>query len=65
MSILPYSITSMLDVPIIIEKSPAMRMAICKECEWFRASIKQCKKCSCFMPAKVRLKSAKCPIRKW
>jgi hypothetical protein len=41
------------------------RMEICRACEWFRPSISQCKKCRCIMPLKVKLKAAKCPIRKW
>jgi glycerol-3-phosphate cytidylyltransferase-like family protein len=41
------------------------RLEICRECPWFRAVIQQCKKCSCIMPAKVLIKSAACPIRKW
>lgn len=43
----------------------ADRMAICKECPWYRSITKQCKKCGCFMPAKTLLKNTKCPLRKW
>ena len=41
------------------------RYEICKSCEWFRSVIKQCKKCGCIMSLKTKLKTAKCPIRKW
>ena len=44
---------------------PEERYAICEKCIWFRSSIKQCKKCLCFMPFKVILKGQKCPIGKW
>ena len=41
------------------------RMAICKNCEWLRPIINQCKKCGCFMNLKTKIKSTKCPLRKW
>ena len=44
---------------------PEERYAICKECNWFRSSIKQCKKCHCFMPLKVRMTNQHCPLKKW
>ena len=44
---------------------PEERYAICQECAWFRSSIKQCKKCHCFMPVKVRMKGQRCPLGKW
>jgi len=47
------------------ELSNNERFKICESCEHFRASIKQCKKCGCFMPLKVNLPGAKCPIDKW
>ena len=28
-------------------------------------AIKQCKKCGCFMPLKVNVPGAKCPVNKW
>mgnify|MGYP003120940837 len=44
---------------------PEERYAICQECAWFRSSIKQCKKCMCFMKLKTKIKSARCPIGNW
>lgn len=41
------------------------RYEICKACDWFRSVIRQCKKCGCIMPLKVKLASATCPMRKW
>lgn len=41
------------------------RYSICKTCDEFRSSIKQCKICGCFMPLKVRLAFEECPIGKW
>jgi len=45
--------------------TPDERYEICKSCDWFRSSIRQCKKCGCFMFAKTKILNAKCPIRKW
>ena len=47
------------------ELSTNERYKICESCEHFRASIKQCKKCGCFMPLKVNVPGAKCPVNKW
>ena len=41
------------------------RAAICNSCEHLNKTLSICKKCGCFMPAKVRLKWARCPINKW
>lgn len=41
------------------------RLNICKMCPEFIDITKQCKKCGCFMVAKTKLESAKCPIGKW
>lgn len=40
------------------------RMNICKECPEL-TKVRTCKKCGCFMPAKIRLASATCPLNKW
>jgi hypothetical protein len=42
-----------------------IRYEICKHCEHFSKMLKVCKKCGCFMPGKVLMKSARCPINKW
>jgi hypothetical protein len=41
------------------------KMKICLQCEHFLKSTRQCKKCGCFMPLKVRIPRQKCPIQKW
>ena len=41
------------------------RLAICKDCPRIRKSSMTCKECGCFMPAKVKLPNAFCPIGKW
>lgn len=37
----------------------------CLQCPELTEHTKQCKKCSCFMVLKTKLKYAKCPIGKW
>ena len=41
------------------------RFSICKECPELIKLTKQCKKCGCFMKAKVMLEAASCPLGKW
>ena len=41
------------------------RYLICKSCESFQHLIKICSQCGCFMPAKVTLAAANCPLGKW
>jgi len=41
------------------------RMKLCLQCEYFFKPTRQCKKCGCFMPLKVRLANQKCPVEKW
>lgn len=41
------------------------RMSICNGCPELIKITSQCKKCGCFMSAKTKLESAKCPIGKW
>ena len=40
------------------------RLELCKGCEFFLIT-KQCSKCGCYMPGKVTLSNAECPIGKW
>ena len=39
------------------------RINICNACEFFEKG--RCKKCGCFMSAKAKLGTAKCPVGKW
>lgn len=41
------------------------RYEICRGCEYFINLTKQCKKCGCFMEAKTKLESARCPMGRW
>ena len=41
------------------------RYAICEDCSEFRKPTRQCRVCSCFMPAKSLFKRSKCPKGYW
>ena len=41
------------------------RLEICRKCPELIQLTSQCKKCGCFMSAKTKLESAKCPLGKW
>jgi hypothetical protein len=41
------------------------RLAICKQCPFYRKKIDQCKKCGCIMNQKTKLADAFCPVNKW
>ena len=45
------------------EEEQQERLSICKMCEFF--SRNRCKQCGCYMNAKVKFASSKCPIQKW
>ena len=47
------------------EELASERLAICKDCPRIRKTSMTCKECGCFMPAKVKLPNAFCPIGKW
>ena len=47
------------------EEVATARYDICLNCEELISLTKQCKQCGCFMAAKTRLLSAKCPLGKW
>ena len=47
------------------EELATQRFNICKACPEFIKITGQCKKCGCFMSAKTKLESAKCPLAKW
>ena len=38
---------------------------ICLGCEFYHRRTYTCKKCGCFVNAKVKVKSLHCPIDKW
>ena len=41
------------------------RLSMCIECDRLFSLTNQCKECGCFMPVKVKLREADCPIGKW
>ena len=41
------------------------RYSICQDCPFFFGTTRQCTKCGCFMPEKVKLANAFCPVHKW
>lgn len=47
------------------EEKANNRLNICLSCPELINLTKQCKKCGCFMTAKVKLEKAHCPIHKW
>lgn len=42
-----------------------LRMEICKRCPAFDQTLRRCRDCGCFMPAKVQIDAAKCPQGRW
>lgn len=47
------------------EDLATQRFDICLSCPELIKVTKQCKQCGCFMAAKTKLESAKCPLGKW
>ena len=41
------------------------RIRICYRCDSFDIVTEKCKECGCFMRYKTKLKTAKCPLKKW
>lgn len=41
------------------------RLAICDGCEVQNKAVKICTACGCFIPAKIRLQEASCPMELW
>lgn len=41
------------------------RARICASCEFLFRPTKTCKKCGCFVKAKVMLPAQHCPLHKW
>lgn len=41
-----------------------LRMAVCERCPALSAS-KRCNECGCYMPIKVYMKTAACPLGRW
>jgi hypothetical protein len=48
-----------------LEEEAKTRLDICKACPELIQLSTTCKKCGCFMQAKVKIKRASCPLGKW
>ena len=54
------------EVPADLDVAKTLRIqrqAICESCEHIKGYV--CAECHCFLPFKIRIKSAACPINKW
>lgn len=53
------------DTEYMSKEDADARYSICLECPSLGQVAKVCSECKCFMPAKVKLALAKCPVGKW
>lgn len=51
--------------PVVSDAVFEERMAICGSCESFNLQEKRCLKCGCYMEAKAKMATTKCPLGKW
>jgi hypothetical protein len=49
----------------VSEEVKLQRLSICSSCEDFSHSMKICKQCGCYAPAKAMFSAAQCPKEKW
>lgn len=49
----------------VSKENAEARLSICKTCPELIQLTSTCKKCGCFMTAKVKLSKASCPLEKW
>jgi hypothetical protein len=49
----------------VSEEVKLSRMTICNSCDDLNTTVKTCKQCGCYMPAKASFASASCPVGKW
>jgi len=49
----------------VSEETKLYRMAICNSCDELNTTVKTCKKCGCYMPAKTTFANTSCPLGKW
>jgi hypothetical protein len=52
-------------IPISPEELAEERIKLCEECPHFKALLRQCDLCGCFLDLKTKLLNARCPINKW
>lgn len=58
-------ITTAVSSGFIEKEIQAERYSICENCSEFKKTTRQCKVCSCFMPAKTLFNKSKCPKGYW
>jgi hypothetical protein len=46
-------------------KEADRRLAICKDCPFYKTTTQRCSKCGCKMGVKVHLRLESCPVGKW
>jgi hypothetical protein len=61
----PWDFVNINSVSLVSKERAEERLAICKACPKLIQLTGTCKKCGCFMAAKVKLAKASCPINKW
>lgn len=49
----------------VSEEVKLYRLDVCNGCDYFNKTVKMCKQCGCYMPAKSMFASASCPEEKW
>ena len=60
------SMKDYVEKPGIVEQDQyTRRRGICDGCEYLDPRQNRCTKCGCLLMAKLRAKSARCPIGKW
>ena len=53
------------DLEVADKETVATRIGICNTCEMCNSTLDLCTICGCYIPAKVRLAKATCPIENW
>jgi len=48
-----------------VKDAAIKRLQICQKCPKLKPKLNRCEECGCLMPAKVFLKRASCPLKKW
>jgi len=61
----PFDKYGWLNSMVVDSSTYKSRLKICNSCDYLQKTVKICKDCKCFMPAKTRLKTSSCPQNKW
>jgi ribosomal protein L32 len=49
----------------VSEQVKQERLTICKSCDRYSQTLRTCKECGCYMPAKAMFAATSCPINSW